>query len=261
LNKHWTELDIIADEEILLNAILPSINMANQPASRKFDYCDLGFIDYKQAWDLQHNVFARRVKDETGDTFFMLEHPHTYTLGKVAEKENLISSESQLKELGVSVYEIDRGGDITYHGPGQIVGYPIIKLSNWKEDTHEYLRGLEEVIMNVCSDYGLTTHRNSKYTGVWIEERKIAAIGIKVSRWTTMHGFAFNVSTDLNYFGGIIPCGIRDKEVTSLKKELGREILIDEVKEKFVIKFKDFFGYDSFDVKEKENYLHSILQP
>lgn len=218
-------------------------------------------MDYKQAWDLQHEVFSKRVKNETDDTFFMLEHPHTYTLGKVAEKENLISSEVQLKELGVSVYEIDRGGDITYHGPGQIVGYPIIKLSEWKEDTHEYLRGLEEVIMNVCSDYGLTTHRNSKYTGVWIEERKIAAIGIKVSRWTTMHGFAFNINTDLNYFGGIIPCGIRDKEVTSFKKELGKEIEIDEVKENLAKKFKDFFGYDSFEVIEKEKYLRSILQP
>ena len=235
--------------------------MTTQPASRKFEYCDLGLIDYKQAWDLQHEIFPRRVSDEIEDTFFMLEHPHTYTLGKVADKENLISSEEQLKELGVSVFEIDRGGDITYHGPGQIVGYPIIKLSNWKQDTHEYLRGLEQIIMNVCADYGLTTHRNPKYTGVWIQERKIAAIGIKVSRWTTMHGFAFNVNTDLNYFGGIIPCGIRDKEVTSLKKEIGREIQIDEVKEKLVKKFKDFFGYGSFDVKEKENYLNSILQP
>jgi len=235
--------------------------MANQSTYRIFDYCDLGFIDYLQAWDLQKDIFAKRTKDEISDTFFMLEHPHTYTLGKVAEKENLISSESQLKELGVSVYEIDRGGDITYHGPGQIVGYPIIKLSDWKEDTHEYLRGLEEVIMKVCADYGLETHRNSKYTGVWIAERKIAAIGIKVCRWTTMHGFAFNVNTDLNYFGGIIPCGIRDKEVTSLKRELGKEISINEVKEKLVEKFAEVFGYQTFSKKQKENYLQPILQP
>ncbi|MDP2036612.1 MAG: lipoyl(octanoyl) transferase LipB [Ignavibacteria bacterium] len=233
--------------------------MANQSTYRIFDYCDLGFIDYQQAWDLQREIFAKRTKDEISDTFFMLEHPHTYTLGKVAEKENLISSEDQLKELGVSVYEIDRGGDITYHGPGQIVGYPIIKLSDWKEDTHEYLRGLEEVIMKVCTDYGLTTHRNPKYTGVWIGERKIAAIGIKVSRWTTMHGFAFNVNTDLNYFGGIIPCGIRDKEVTSLKRELGKEISIDEVKEKFVEKFKEVFAYHTYSVKEKVNYLTTVV--
>lgn len=228
--------------------------MANQSTYRVFDYSDLGFIDYKEAWDLQKNIFERRTKSEINDTFFMLEHPHTYTLGKVAEKENLISNDAQLKELGISVYEIDRGGDITYHGPGQIVGYPIIKLSDWKEDTHEYLRGLEEIIMNVCSDYGLTTQRNPKYTGVWIDNRKIAAIGIKVSRWVTMHGFAFNINTDLNYFGGIIPCGIRDKEVTSLKNELGREVDINEVKENLTHKFLQFFSYNEFNKVDKSVY-------
>ncbi len=235
--------------------------MANLYTYRKLDYCDLGFIDYKQAWDLQKEIFSKRVKDEVEDTFFLLEHPHTYTLGKVAEKENLISNDEQLKELGVSVYEIDRGGDITYHGPGQIVGYPIIKLSNWKEDTHEYLRALEQIIMNVCADYGLKTERNSKYTGVWIGNRKIAAIGIKISRWTTMHGFAFNVNTDLAYFGGIIPCGIKDKEVTSLKKELGKEVDIEEVKEKLVNQFKDIFEHNSVDIKKREEYNLPILQP
>lgn len=234
--------------------------MANQSTSKNFDYCDLGFIDYKEAWDLQKEIFTKRVHDETDDTFFLLEHPNTYTLGKVAEKENLISNEDQLKELGIKVYEIDRGGDITYHGPGQIVGYPIIKLSDWKEDTHEYLRGLEEIIMNVCADYGLKTERNPKYTGVWIDNRKIAAIGIKVSRWVTMHGFAFNVNTDLNYFGGIIPCGIRDKDVTSLKRELGSEVDINEVKLKLVNEFEKFFGYTSFLVKNKTNYLKEAIK-
>jgi len=223
-------------------------------SNRKFDYCDLGFIDYKEAWDLQKEIFIKRTHDEIGDTFFMLEHPHTYTLGKVAEKENLLSGEEQLKKRGISVYEIDRGGDITYHGPGQIVGYPIIKLSDWKEDTHAYLRGLEEIIMNVCFDYGLKAERNPKYTGVWIDNRKIAAIGIKVSRWVTMHGFAFNINTDLNLFNGIIPCGIRDKEVTSLEKELGKKISIDEVKMKLLKEFEKFFGYSSFSVKEKESF-------
>lgn len=232
--------------------------MANQYTSRKFDYCDLGFIDYKEAWDLQKEIFNKRLLNEVEDTLFLLEHPHTYTLGKVAEKENLISNEEQLKELGISVYDIDRGGDITYHGPGQIVGYPIIKLSDWKEDTHEYLRGLEEIIINVCLSYGLKPERNPKHTGVWIENRKIAAIGIKVSRWITMHGFAFNVNTDLNYFGGIIPCGIRDKEVTSLKKELGRELNIDEVKLKLVNEFEKLFGYTNHLVKEKNNYLIEV---
>mgnify|MGYP001616288527 CR=1 FL=1 len=233
--------------------------MANQSIYRIFDYCDLGMIDYKQAWDLQKEVFDLRYRNEINDTLFLLEHPHTYTLGKVADKENLISSEEQLKELGVSVYEIDRGGDITYHGPGQIVGYPIIKLSDWKEDTHQYLRGLEEVIIQSCAEYGLKTERNPKYTGVWIGERKIAAMGIKVSRWITMHGFAFNVNTDLSFFNGIIPCGIKDKDVTSLQRELEREIKLNEVKGKLIEKFTEVFGYNSHSVKEKNNYLENLL--
>lgn len=235
------------------------MHMANQSTYRKFDYSDLGLVDYKVAWDLQKEIFNLRLQGEINDTFFLLEHPHTYTLGKVADKENLISNEEQLKELGVNVYEIDRGGDITYHGPGQIVGYPIINLNDWKQDTHEYLRGLEEVIMMTCIEYGIKTERNPKYTGVWIGQRKIAAIGIKVSRWITMHGFAFNINTDLNYFGGIIPCGIRDKEVTSLQKELGREISLTEVKEKLVDNFKKVFGYDHFTTREKEGYLKTLI--
>jgi lipoyl(octanoyl) transferase len=229
--------------------------MANQSTYRIFDYCDLGMIDYKDAWDLQKNIFDLRLRNEINDTLFLLEHPHTYTLGKVAEKENLISSEVQLKELGVSVYEIDRGGDITYHGPGQIVGYPIIKLSDWKEDTHLYLRGLEEVIIQTCAEYGLITERNPKHTGVWIGERKIAAIGIKISRWITMHGFAFNVNTDLNYFGGIIPCGIKDKDVTSLQRELGREIELDKVKDKLIKNFQKIFSYSEFTINQRINFI------
>ena len=234
--------------------------MANQSIYRKFDYCDLGLIDYKQAWDLQKVIFDARVHNNVNDTLLLLEHPHTYTLGKVASKENLISSDALLKELGVSVYEIDRGGDITYHGPGQIVGYPIIKLSDWKEDTHEYLRALEEVLILTCGEYGLIAERNSKYTGVWIGNRKITAIGVKISRWVTMHGFAFNVNTDLSYFGGIIPCGIRDKDVTSLKRELGKEVDLTEVKKSIVSNFEKVFGYDGSSVIMKEHFLQTNFQ-
>lgn len=234
--------------------------MANQSTYRNLLYSDLGLIDYKQAWDLQYETFAKRLKSETDDTLFLLQHPHTYTLGKVADKENLLSDDQQLKELGISVYEIDRGGDITYHGPGQIVGYPIIKLSEWKEDTHEYLRALEEVIMKTCDEFGLNPSRNSKYTGVWIGERKIAAIGVRISRWVTMHGFAFNVNTDLSYFGGIIPCGIKDKDVTSLKRELGQEIDFSEVNKKLVSNFAKVFSYSNLKEVPKENYLQTVLQ-
>jgi len=218
---------------------------ANQFIFRKFDYCDLGLIDYKKAWDQQYEIYNKRLHKEVNDTLLLLEHPHTYTLGKVAAKENLLINEDQLKQQGVSVYEIDRGGDITYHGPGQIVGYPIINLSQWNEDTHKYLRALEEVLIQTCADFGLKGERNSKYTGVWLNDRKIAAIGIKVSRWITMHGFAFNVNTNLSYFNGIIPCGIKDKEVTSLRNELGREIDLNEVKSLIVEKFREVFGYNS----------------
>ena len=230
--------------------------MEKQSTYRTFDYIDLDFIEYDKAWDLQKDVFKLRTSDEIKDTFFLLEHPHTYTLGKTADRKNLISNESFLNQNKIKIYDIDRGGDITYHGPGQIVGYPIIKLSNWKEDTHLYLRNLEQVIIDVCAEYGLETDRINGLTGVWIEDRKIAAIGIKVSRWVTMHGFAFNINTDLNLFNGIIPCGIKDKKVTSLQQELGRKIEIDEVKEKLVNKFKILFDYDSYNVVMKDSFVN-----
>lgn len=220
-------------------------------------YCDLGFIDYKEAWDLQNEIHSKRVACDVEDFLFLLEHPNTYTLGKTAHKENLISSEDYLKQNQISVYDIDRGGDITYHGPGQIVGYPIIDLNNWHNDTHKYLRVLEEVIIKTCGDYNLNCERNPKHTGVWIEDRKIAAIGIKVSRWVTMHGFAFNVNTDLNLFNGIIPCGIQDKTVTSLNKELGKEADVREVKSKLLENFITHFGYNELKRIQKEAILHS----
>ena len=211
------------------------------------NYSDLDFIDYKEAWDLQHEIFNLRVKNEIEDILLLLEHPHTYTLGKTADKNHLISSDETLHEKEISVFEIDRGGDITYHGPGQIVGYPIIDLNNWQKDTHKYLRALEEVIIKTLQHYGISGERIPNYTGVWVRDKKIAAIGIKVSRWVTMHGFAFNVNTDLSLFNGIIPCGIKDKDVTSLNYELGKHINIAEVKSILLNEFKKIFDYDSVD--------------
>lgn len=223
--------------------------MENQYISKLLEYYDLGLIDYKKAWDLQQNTCDLRKRDEIPDTLYLLEHPHTYTLGRVADLKNLVGSSQFLKSNNIDVYEIDRGGDITYHGPGQIVGYPIIDLTKWKLDTHLYLRSLEEVIILTCREYGLEPSRNEKYTGVWIEDRKIAAIGIKVSRWITMHGFAFNVNTDLSLFKGIIPCGIRDKAVTSLQNELKRNIDINETKERLTANFKLVFNYSEINKK------------
>ncbi len=224
--------------------------------SRTLTYCDLGLIDYKEAWDLQKEIFNRRYENEISDVLFLLEHPHTYTLGKIADKNNLIGSKQFLEDNKISVYDIDRGGDITYHGPGQIVGYPIINLENWAKDTHKYLRALEEVIIRVCKHFDLDTNRNTKYTGVWIGSRKIAAIGIKVSRWITMHGFAFNVNTDLSFFQGIIPCGISDKEVTSLKKELGYQLDMNFVKELLLKDFGEVFDYESIENTSLEVLLN-----
>jgi lipoyl(octanoyl) transferase len=222
---------------------------------RILTYSNLGFIDYKEAWDLQREIFNQKIEEGIEDVLLLLEHPNTYTLGKTADKLNLRGSEEYLSSNKISVYEIDRGGDITYHGPGQIVGYPIIDLNKWFKDTHKYLRALEEVIIKTCNEYDLNCERNSKYTGVWLNDKKIAAIGIKVSRWVTMHGFAFNVNTDLNLFSGIIPCGIQDKAVTSLKNELNKEIDIDEVKEKLLKNFSDVFAYDDIKNKTREELI------
>lgn len=176
------------------------------------------------------------------DAFLFVEHPHVYTLGKSGAEENMLRSMAELLKLEAEFVKIDRGGDITYHGPGQIVGYPILDLDRHFTDIHKYLRYLEEVIIRVCADYGFEAGRIDGLTGVWIGEEKIAAMGIRCSRWVTMHGFAFNVNSDLSYFGHIVPCGIDDKAVTSLEKLIGKEIDIKEVKERIVFHFQDVFN-------------------
>jgi lipoyl(octanoyl) transferase len=214
-------------------------------------YCNLGMIDYQSAWDLQHRLYDLRLKNQINDTLLLLEHPNTYTLGKAAEKENLVASDEFLLQNKFSIYNIDRGGDITYHGPGQVVGYIIMDLAKWEKDSHKYLRAIEDVIINVCYDYGIEACRIPKYTGVWFNDGKICAIGVKISRWISMHGFAFNVNTNLDLFNGIIPCGIRDKKVTSIEKEIGEKIDLEIVKKKIVKHFSSEFGYDEFEEIEK----------
>lgn len=227
--------------------------------NKKLTYCDLQKIDYKEAWDLQKSIFDLRCQKKIDDVLLLLEHPHTYTLGKTADMKNLVGTDEYLKMNNISVYNIDRGGDITYHGPGQIVGYPIIDLNDWEKDTHKYLRALEEILIQVCAEYGLQAERNPKYTGVWIEDRKIAAIGIKVSRWISMHGFAFNVNTDLSLFNGIIPCGINNKEVTSLQKELDREVDLQEVKLKILNHALEIFEYDNLETVDADKLFANEL--
>jgi lipoyl(octanoyl) transferase len=223
--------------------------------NRQVIFSDWGLIDYKEAWDRQEATFADTVNLKikirnqqagsegnenyedmiTPNYLIFCEHPHVYTLGKSGKPEHLLLDENGLKEKNAAYYSINRGGDITYHGPGQIVCYPILDLDNFFTDIHLYLRTLEEAVILTLADYGLIAGRYPGYTGVWFDTdneraRKICALGVRCSRWVTMHGLAFNVNTDLDYFKNIVPCGIDDKDVTSMQKELGMAVDINEVK-------------------------------
>ena len=208
---------------------------------------DIGLVDYKKAWDFQEKLFNKTLSiksknkkeatsNKTENHLIFCEHPHVYTLGKSGKRENLLVNEEYLKNRGASFYKTNRGGDITYHGPGQIVGYPIFDLDNFFHDIHKYLRLLEEGVILTLKEYGVNGERSNGETGVWLDvgmpsARKICALGVKASRWVTMHGFAFNINTDLSYFENIIPCGIVGKNVTSLEQEIGRKVDIEKVKE------------------------------
>jgi lipoyl(octanoyl) transferase len=219
------------------------------------NWTDLGVMDYKEAWEKQlelfHDKIAQKQQGQKPEHhLLMVEHPHVYTLGKSGDIFHLLVSEEKLKEIGATYYPINRGGDITYHGPGQIVGYPLLDLEHFFTDIHKYMRYLEEAIIRTIAHYGLVGGRIDGLTGVWLDiedpkkSRKIAALGVKCSRWLTMHGFAFNVNTDLNYFNYIVPCGITDKTVTSLSKELGREMDMDEVKRILLQELAEVFQFE-----------------
>jgi lipoyl(octanoyl) transferase len=227
-------------------------------------------MGYQSAWDYQEHLLQENVKRksmvysqgagiggletdcETQNYLLFVEHPPVVTLGKSGNINNVLLSEERLKERGIEFFRTNRGGDITFHGPQQIVGYPILDLEKFDTDIGHYLRNLEEIIIVTLADYGLKAGRSKGETGVWMDpeskgkERKICAIGVRCSRWITMHGFAFNVNTDLNYFNYIIPCGIQNKQVTSLQKELGREVDFDEAKERVRQNFEKVFNVELF---------------
>ena len=225
----------------------------------KVVFQDLGLIDYKEAWDYQEKRFNEILdvkknnrkenrQDPTLSHLLFCEHPHVYTLGKSGDEKNLLVNEDYLKSRGATFYKINRGGDITYHGPGQIVGYPILDLDNFFTDIHKYLRFLEEAVILTLAEYGIESTCSDGETGVWLDvgtdkARKICALGVRSSRWVTMHGFAFNVNCDLSYFGNIIPCGIVDKSVTSMQKELNREVDMQEVQQKLKGHLKNLFDF------------------
>lgn len=221
---------------------------------------DLGLIDYKEAWDYQEKLFKEnidlkiRIRNGEGDLItknylLFCEHPHVYTLGKSGSEDNLLLNENELGEKGASYYKINRGGDITYHGPGQLVVYPIFDLDQFFTDIHKYMRYLEEAVISTLGHFGIKSGRVDGLTGVWIEgdtprARKICAMGVKSSRWVTMHGIGFNINSDLSYFSHIIPCGIDDKAVTSMQQELGRPLDITEVAAVLKQNLADQFHYN-----------------
>jgi len=239
---------------------------------QKVVFKDLGQMEYQQAWDYQEALLQENVRikaearqraevlavgavagnedRETTHYLLLVEHPPVYTLGKSGHIENVLIDEEQMGKKGIQFFRTNRGGDITFHGPGQLVGYPILDLERFYTDIGRYLRNLEEVTIAVLAGYGIRGERSPGETGVWIEpgikgrERKICAIGVRCSRWVTMHGFALNVNTDLGYFGNIVPCGIQDKQVTSLSRELGRRVPLEEVKAAWSREFEKVFGVE-----------------
>ncbi|OFY65869.1 MAG: lipoyl(octanoyl) transferase [Bacteroidetes bacterium RIFCSPLOWO2_02_FULL_36_8] len=236
--------------------------MTNNQINRSVTLHDLGLIDFKQAWDFQEEQLHKTVKIKienhrtekqknlTENHLILCEHPPVFTLGKSGAENNLLLNKNKLAEKGISYYPINRGGDITFHGPGQLVVYPILDLENFFTDIGLYLRSLEESVILTLAYFGISSGRFPGYTGVWIEPdipakaRKVCAIGVRSSRWVTMHGLALNVNTDLTFFNYIIPCGIKDKQVTSMKKENGQEFSMKEVKKVFLEKFVEVFGVE-----------------
>lgn len=233
--------------------------------NKKVYFQDWGALDYHEAWDRQEILFkgiiAEKTANRTNNTSFLtdnylifVEHQHVYTLGKSGEASHLLLDEKGLEEKGATYYKINRGGDITYHGPGQLVGYPILDLDNFFTDIHLYLRTLEEAVILTLAEYGISAGRSDGFTGVWLDvdqqnARKICALGVRSSRWVTMHGFALNVNANLDYFANIVPCGIENKEVTSMQKELGQEVDIEEVKERLKKHLVSLFNMDIVESK------------
>jgi lipoyl(octanoyl) transferase len=225
----------------------PEVRTENRerPASspRELEVRRLGVVPYDEALAMQRQLVEERRAGHVADLLLLLQHPAVITLGVKGDggRANIVATEERLAELGIAVHETGRGGDVTYHGPGQIVGYPILDLKPDRCDVHRYVRELEEVMIRVCADYGVSAGRIKGLTGTWIGAEKIGAIGVRLSRWITMHGFAFNVSTDLDHFKLIVPCGISDRGVTSLARATGRRLSIDEVEDAVVRRFQEIF--------------------
>jgi len=240
---------------------LPAVAIPFDPVSQLL-ICDLGLLSWSDAFALQERLVAARKAVAIEDVFLLCEHPHVITLGRNASQKNLLASEHVLRQKGVELRETNRGGDITYHGPGQIVGYPILNLDGIRRDVHWYVRTLEEAMIRASADFGIIAYRIPGKTGIWVQlagnipEEKLAAIGVHISRWVTSHGFAYNVSTDLRFFDLIIPCGITDRKATSLEKLLQREVSMDEVRPRLVHHLAELFSLTPRQVSPAELSAH-----
>jgi len=209
------------------------------------DLCEvslLGRIDYSEAWDFQLELVRQRARQRIPDQLLLLEHPHVFTLGRRGRTANVLSTDEQIGAAGAQLIHSDRGGDVTYHGPGQLVGYPIIYLDDSERDVPRYVRRIEEVIIRALADFRIAAGREPEFPGVWVGEEKICAVGVKISEWVTMHGFALNITTDMSYFGHIVPCGIAGKGVTSMARLLSPPPTMDEVIERLLPRFEEVFG-------------------
>ena len=210
---------------------------------KTLDVRRLGLVPYADGLELQRRLVEERKAGQIPDTLLLLQHPHVLTVGvKKDGREHILASPDRLSSLGVDVFETGRGGDVTYHGPGQLVGYPILDLNPDRRDVHQYVRDIEEVMIRVCADYGLQAGRVKGFSGAWIGDEKIGAIGVRISRWVTSHGFAFNITTDVQFFDLIVPCGIADKGVTSLSRQLGRDVPMREVEDRCIAHFAAVFA-------------------
>jgi lipoyl(octanoyl) transferase len=220
--------------------------VGGEPAPRPLAVRRCGRLSYADGLELQAKLVAARQAGEIPDTLLLLEHEPVFTLGRNARRENVLSTDDALRAGGFEIFETGRGGDVTYHGPGQVVGYPILDLSPDRRDVHRYVRDLEEVMVRTCRDYGIAAERVAGLTGTWVGLDKIGAIGVRIARWVTSHGFAFNVATDLSAFGLIVPCGIRDRGVTSLEHLLGRNVPLDDVMDRIAAHFTAVFDREAW---------------
>jgi len=217
---------------------------------------DLGLIDYKKAWDLQHELWLKRVEERLPDLLLILEHPHVITLGRRGNRSSILVSPEVLKEMGIPLFQVERGGEVTYHGPGQLVGYPILNLKDYGYRVTQYIYEIEEVLIRALRDFGIEGSRDIRNRGVWVRDKKIASIGIVIQRWVSFHGFSLNYRTDLKYFEWIYPCGLQGVRMTSMKEILGKEISRDRLVERVSFHFKEIFQR-AWEQKTIEEVCHS----